>query len=47
MYFESELSAGSSDEKTHGKHKNYTKVMLKATEEEKSRMREMLSKQKK
>ena len=47
MYFENEISDEDLNSNGMGKHKNFTKVMLNATEEEKRKMREMLTKQKK
>jgi hypothetical protein len=40
MFFESEISDLDSTNDGNGKHKNYTRVVLKATEEEKNRMQD-------
>ena len=47
MFFESEMSDYDIAINGMGNHKNYTKVMLKTTEEERRAMRELLTKQKK
>ena len=43
MYFESEISDKDILENGKNGHKNYTKVQIKASEQETKKMREMLS----
>ena len=45
MYFENEISEAELSNANNGK--NYTKVVLKATEEERKKMREQMNRQKK